>query len=471
MNMKFVNRSQELNELRQIEQLAQKKRFVAALYGLRRVGKTRLLLEFIQKKGVYFFVNKNKTSQDLLNEFEAILKDKKILTDLETLRTWEDFFETIAQRTTLPIVLDEFQNFAFVEPAVFGMLQKTIDLNEEKPGLIILCGSQIGLMKKLFQNSKEPLYGRIKKKIRLQPLGLPDCFQFTDELNMDKETAVKTYLLFGGYPKYFVTIEDFGLQGKTAEEIVDALFLAKNAPLEDEVIGILSQEFGGRSGTYYSILEAIANGNNTLSSIAGYLNTPATSITRQIQELKEQFDLIRLEMPYAGKRGQYRINHPVMDFWFSQVYRNYSDYVARKPEFTNQLRQNLNAYFGRRFELAARQFLIGKLGLTHANAQWGRTPSEPKGRNAYEIDLVGNNQGAATYAFEFKWDELNAQKALGVVQRLRDKAAYVPLPPDATFGIVAKRLHGKKILQEKGILAYDLNDLEKRLPDAQIMPA
>ena len=54
--MRFVDRERELKELKEIEALSKKKLFVVALYGLRRVGKTRLLLEFLKSKGIYFFV-------------------------------------------------------------------------------------------------------------------------------------------------------------------------------------------------------------------------------------------------------------------------------------------------------------------------------------------------------------------------------------------------------------------------------
>jgi hypothetical protein len=179
-------------------------------------------------------------------------------------------------------VFDDFKNFLEVDPSILGTLQKHIDLHESNPGLIVLAGSLIGLMKKMFQQSKEPLYGRIKRGYKINPLSISSCFEIGQELNLEKPELLKLYFLFGGYPKYYVAVEDFDLKGKTALEIVDYLFLSKSAPLEEEVNTILSQEFGGRSGIYYSILEAIAMGNNRLSSIAGYLNVPSTSITRQM---------------------------------------------------------------------------------------------------------------------------------------------------------------------------------------------
>ena len=75
--LRFIDRKAELNELNAITKLSNKKLFVLAIYGLRRVGKTRLLLEFLKNGGLYFFVNRNKTSDDLLLEFQEILKANK----------------------------------------------------------------------------------------------------------------------------------------------------------------------------------------------------------------------------------------------------------------------------------------------------------------------------------------------------------------------------------------------------------
>lgn len=456
--MRFINRKAELNELNAIEKLSCKKLFVVAVYGLRRVGKTRLLLEFLKERGLYFFVNRNKTSDDLLLEFQEILKTKKVLGELEVLPSWEKFFEVCTTRQLPPLVFDEFQNFVEIEPSILGALQKNIDLHENNPGLIILAGSLIGLMKKTFQNAKEPLYGRIKQGIRISPLALSSCFAVGKELNLGKTELLKLYLLFGGYPKYYTTIEDFDLKGKDALEIVDSLFLSKNAPLDEEVNIILSQEFGGRSGIYYSILEAIALGNNRLSSIAGYLNVPATSITRQIGDLKDNFELIQIEKPYHGKRGIYLIKHPLLEFWFSQIYKNFSDYASRNPKFILKVKENLNCYYGRAFERAAREFLVTKLRLSKAQKQWGRIPTAEKGQDTYEIDLIGNNE-KASYVFEIKWQELQYAETLRLLEQLITKAKFVQkLPANVLFGIVAKKIEQKEKLREAHYLVYDLDD-------------
>lgn len=453
-----MDRQNELKELKEIEALSKKKLFVVAVFGLRRVGKTRLLLEFLKNQGFYFFVNRNKTSADLLNEFQAILKKNGVLGGLESVGSWDGFFDVLMKRNTPPIVFDEFQNFNFVEPSVFGVMQKNIDLNENKPGLIIVSGSLIGLMKNLFKSSKEPLYNRIKKGFKLEPLRLESGLEIGNELNLAKEELLKLYCIFGGYPKYFVAIEDFDLKAKKADEILEALLFSKDAPFEDEVNNILSQEFGARSGTYYSLLEAIANGNNTLSTMASYLNTGPTSITRQVKELKDYFELIEFEMPYDGKRGLYRIRHPLIQFWFSQIYKNYSDYVSRNPDFMEKLKKNLNTAYGHAFESVAREFLTNKLKPKEAKRQWGKIQDAKKGENTYEIDLIAKNANE-TFAFEFKWSKLTHQQAIHTLSQLEQKTNYLPKKITALkLGIVAQKIEEKQKLRNQGFLAFDLDD-------------
>ena len=167
--MKFVNREKELEYLKETRELSKRKLFTLAITGLRRVGKTRLIREFMDKKDLYFFVNKNKTSLSLLKDFQEVLRENKIITEFEELKNWREFFKIIFERYNGIVVFDEFQNFFHVDTSIFGILQEFIDKYEEqkKDLLIIFCGSLIGLMKKIFQDSKEPLYGRIKENYSL----------------------------------------------------------------------------------------------------------------------------------------------------------------------------------------------------------------------------------------------------------------------------------------------------------------
>ena len=188
------------------------------------------------------------------------------------------------------------------------------------------------------------------------------------------------------------------------------------------------------------------------------MSTNPTSITRQIKELKDYFEIIELEMPFEGKRGIYKIKHPLIQFWFSQIYKNYSDYASRKPEFIESLKNNLNGVYGNAFESSAKEFLKNKLGLKEAKRQWGKIQGAQKGKNAYEIDCMGKD-GKNIYAFEFKWQELSYKETIGVLRNLETKTGYLNKKlANVKLGIVAKHIENKQKIKNEGYFTYDLED-------------
>ena len=128
--MHFIDRGQEIKLLRNCRRLSENKPYTLAIYGLRRVGKTRLILETLKEKDPYFFVNKYKTSESLLSEYEASLKAQGVLSELEGLGSWGDFFKILFERFKGTVAFDEFQNFIEVDKSVYGILQKNLDLYE-----------------------------------------------------------------------------------------------------------------------------------------------------------------------------------------------------------------------------------------------------------------------------------------------------------------------------------------------------
>jgi AAA+ ATPase superfamily predicted ATPase len=469
--MKFIDREEELRALSETEELSKRKFWIVAITGPRRVGKTRLVLEFMKDRGLYFFVNRNKSSEALLSEFSELLRQKGVIGELEEIKSWDSFFETLVRRYRGVVVFDEFQNFTFVDRSVFGILQKTFDLNEDKPLLMILTGSTTGLMKRLFQSRKEPLYGRIKRRLELRPLDFPSTVRMCRELGFEKlEDAISLYSIFGGYPRYYVAIEDHGLEGRSLEEILEVFFFQKNAVLEDEVQVILHQEFGRRSGLYYSILEAVASGNHSLSEIASYLRTGITSITRQVKELVDYFGILRIERPLlrGEKKGLIFINHPLLHFWFRFFYKNYSLYERRDPALKRIVSEQLNSFIGLRFEELCREFIVHRmvatspLHFTKFGKQWGKIPGGEKGKNVFDIDIVALSEEGTMLLMESKWQDLRLREAREILNELKQKAEYIQYScKRREFGLIAKRIEGKERLKEEGYFAFDLADLER----------
>ncbi len=468
--MQFINREKEIEYLKESLDLAKNKLFSLSISGLRRVGKTRLVLEILKDKDLYFFVNKNKESSNLLSEYEEILKKRGIIKELELFRNWDDFFRVIFEDVNGVVVFDEFQNFLNIDKAVFGILQKFIDLNENRKNLLLIfMGSTVGLIKKIFSDSKEPLYGRLKRKLNLKPLSFEECIKMCNNVSInDIQEAVILYSLFGGYPKYYVSIEDESLKGASVLEIIERFFFQENAVMEEEIPQILSLEFGRRAGIYYSILSAISNGNTRISQIASFLRKKESAITRQMDELVNYFEIVGIESPLIRGRNLFYIKHQLMNFWFKYFYPHLSSYKRREEWIKNKIMNDLNSFVGRGFEILCRELFEKVVPFKYENIgrQWGKIPNAPKDKNQYEIDIVALNEKTKEILFcECKWRE--KVNALEVINELKEKSGYVDWYKDKrkeSYAVFAKSFSKRiKDFEGKRVYCFDLRDIGKIL--------
>jgi AAA+ ATPase superfamily predicted ATPase len=241
------------------------------------VGKTRLIREVAG--GHYFFVDK-KSSSLLLKEFSESL-EASLGTFVPKFTNWDDLVRYLfeySKEKHIVAVFDEFQNFKYVDPSVFSIFQKHWDAySTSSKILLVFIGSYVGLMKKIFTEEKEPLYGRITARIDLKPLK----YKFTRQICLDlgiteEEDMAKLYATFGGVPRYYQLIEEYGLSDY--EDILKTLVFADNAVLRDEARQILGGELGRNYTTYFSILEAISFGKNTLKEISDFTGVEMKSL-------------------------------------------------------------------------------------------------------------------------------------------------------------------------------------------------
>ncbi len=465
--MKFINREKETDLLKETKSLSSEKLYSISIYGLRRVGKTRLILEFMCDKDIYFFVNKNKTARSLLDEYQETIRKKGILSEYESIGNWEDFFKILFERYTGTIAFDEFQNFLFVDKSVFGTLQKHIDLYENKKNLhLIFTGSTIGLIKSLFTDAKEPLHGRLKRQLHLKPMSFSNTGRMCAALDIkDTREIIKLYSVFGGFPRYYVSIEDENLKGKKFEQILEKFFFTENALFENEVMTILSLEFGKRCGVYYDILASIACGCTRISEIASNIGKKDTDIMRQLDELIHRFEIVSVEKQMTGSKKILYINHPLMNFWFRFFYKNLSDYKRRDIRLIEKIKKDFNNYMGLRFEYVCREFIAGcnMLPFTYEimGREWGKIPGKPKGENQYEIDIVALNEATKQILFsECKWRE-NAD-AKKILNELKEKSKFVQWNNETRkeyFAIFAKSFREK--IKEPDVMLFDLDDIGK----------
>jgi hypothetical protein len=94
------------------------------------------------------------------------------------------------------VIFDEFQNLLKVNPLIFSKIQKFWDKYQaETHVLFVVIGSYVGLIKKIFKDRKEPLFGRADFLFNLKPFTF---FQTRGFIGRDLEECIQIYAILGG---------------------------------------------------------------------------------------------------------------------------------------------------------------------------------------------------------------------------------------------------------------------------------
>ena len=469
--VKFYDRETELALLRALTQRSEQFSQFTAILGRRRVGKTELVRQHLENRGLYFFVEKRPPTA-LLSEFSAALKSH--IAHAPAFANWKDFFVFLfveTQRRPAIVVFDEFQNFLAVDPSVYSILQGVWDEWHKRSNIhLIAIGSVVGLMKKVFQDAKEPLYGRLTQEIDLGPLPLEAVYRIAEDLGfLSPEDILTLYGIFGGMPRYYEIIESLGLGGTPIRQILHRALFVPFAPFRNEMLDIILSEFGGAAHTYLAILEAIATGKTRLSEIAGPVGLPATSLSKYLRELSGLFDLIEREVPvtersWRTKKSRYKIRDPFITFWMRFIYRQLSIYeLGNFSYFLHRLDTYVSEFMGIAFENITRELLLDLNRQNrapfcfHRIGRWWDRQSE--------IDLVAlNRETGQTLFVECKWASQPVDT--GVLNTLKRRAQN--LHADRAFYLIASKSGFTPALKNRRdprLYLWDLNDIAKLLTE------
>lgn len=254
----FVDRKVELATLE--DEWMQPGFRLVAVYGRRRIGKTRLLTQWIkQHRGVYYTATQL-SYQLLSREFsETVGRMLGIYVDPnDIIRGLEDL---ASRRDRVAVILDEFQYIAEADPGVMSRLQRSIDKTLGETNLfLVLSGSSVSFFEKELLGYKAPLHGRRTRQIHLRPMRILEAIGFWPGMNIID--ATRAYSVVGGTPAYLSLTR----HAKTIGEVVSRVYTPGSILLE-EAENYLRQEMR-EPKSYASILKAVATGRTMISEIA-----------------------------------------------------------------------------------------------------------------------------------------------------------------------------------------------------------
>jgi AAA+ ATPase superfamily predicted ATPase len=316
--MDFVDREDELARLDGLAGPG-----LAVLWGRRRVGKTRLLLEWNRRRGGLYTVADQSAASIQRRYLAEALASKLPGFDEVEYPDWRALLRALARSAGQggfkgPLILDEVPYLVASTPSLPSVLQGFVDHEAKDAGLLLLLsGSSQRMMQGLALDASAPLYGRARETFQLKPLRAGWSKQ---GLGLrDPVDCVRAFSVWGGIPWYWELAERFG---PDLERAVDELVLDPMGPLHSEPDRLLLEELPSAS-TLRPLLDAIGAGAHRLSEIAGRIGQPATSLSRPLGRLVE-LGLVRREQSFGehertGKRALYRIDDPFFRFWFRVV--------------------------------------------------------------------------------------------------------------------------------------------------------
>ncbi|WBB82213.1 ATP-binding protein [Micromonospora sp. WMMD882] len=382
--------------------------------GRRRVGKSRLVEEFVERAGVpYLFFTASAqpaVAADLALFVEAAaastLPGAALLTAQQP-RTWDAALTLLA--TALPIdrpsvvVLDEMPYLIATDPGFEGTLQKVFDRElSRRPVLLICVGSDLAMMEALNDYGR-PFHQRATELV-VPPLSPTDA---RDLLDLPAAEAFDAHLVTGGLP---LILDEWPAGASLFDYLAEAVTDPTSALL---VSGerALAAEFPSAAQPG-AVLRAIGSGERTFSLImraAGDL--PQASLTRALRTLTAK-RVVEAATPLStrpSRETRYSVVDPYLRFWLSFLGPYLAEIERGRGDLTlARIRANWTSWRGRAVEPVIREALRrlpdGFLPpeTTVVGGYWTRT-------NDPEIDLVGADREPVarriTFVGSVKWQE------------------------------------------------------------------
>lgn len=442
----FIDR---IDDLAKLEEIADSNRAELVLfYGRRRVGKSRILIEFARKtKAIYLLADASENILDILA--------KQVGEEFVRFSNWEDFFEFVYKSKHKIIIIDEFQYLYQINKAWPTILQRWWEKIKDTNKKIILCGSIISTIYKIAMGYGSALYGRKTREIHIAPIK----FRFIKEFfpNYSVEQLIEAYSIVGGVPRY---LEEFDTKFGIDENIRNKI-LEKTSFLYNEPTNLLFEEFR-TPASYSSIFQAISEGYTKFNEISEVSKIQSHRLPKYLTIL-ERVGLIEKEIPIGDKKvriksTRYKIKDNFYNFWFKFIFKNKSMIEqGLQNEVFALIKKDFWSYVGKVFEDVCKELIIEEklFDVTKIGRWWYKDK---------EIDIIGLNEKTEETVFcECKWQEnVDVER---IIKELNEKAKYFRLNDEnknEKFAVFAKSFKNRIVeFEGKKVYCYDLSDIEK----------
>ncbi len=397
--MQFFGRESEIALLKRIRNAASQSARFTVVTGRRRIGKTALLRHVLDD-GAIPYLHLPITRQPekaLCADFQEEIEQVLHLGILGAASRFADLFSNImaaSRGRQFTLVLDEFQEFERINPAIFGQMAAIWDKYHAESHInLVVCGSINRMMNRIFFDEGEPLYGRTTGHIALKPFKPSELKKILSTFNPNwtPDDLFSLWTVSGGVARYVDMMMTEG--AVTRDGMLHAIF-AQGSPYLVEGRAILAEEFGADYGTYFTILSSIASGVTTTSEMKTAIGTDVNGF---LTKLEKHYSLVSKKQPLFAKETSkdchYQIDDCFFRFWFRFVHRNRGLMELERFERMLEIAErDFNVFGGYALERYFYWKFVEDSSYTAMGSWWNR-----KGEN--EIDLVCFDEAAGRLDF------------------------------------------------------------------------
>lgn len=268
--MEFIGRKKELSSLDLL--LKKKSASLVVIRGRRRIGKSRLIKEFISGKKSWIFSGSPPvtgiTKQRQLDAFSTQISQNLNIPKIQA-SEWTELFSFLgnqAKNQKIIVVFDEISWMGSEDPDFLGQLKTAWDLYfSSNPQLIlIICGSVSSWIEENILKSTG-FVGRVSVDMVLEGLSVAESGEFwmKQKNRVSAYEKLKILSITGGVPKYLEEL----IPSQSAEDNIHRLCFEPNGLLFREFDQIFSDLFSNRAQSYNNIVKTLAYAPLTLNEI------------------------------------------------------------------------------------------------------------------------------------------------------------------------------------------------------------
>jgi hypothetical protein len=236
----LVGRKIERAELQ--DALASGRPELIAVHGRRRVGKTFLIRAVFAEQLCFELTGMRDAKLKVQLENFTRTIASLVSYPLATPASWVDAFdilkrfliEELAKGSRKVVFLDELPWLASARSGFLSALDHFWNSfgSRQQNLILVICGSAASWMIVNVLHQKGGLHNRVTRTIALKPFNLHETEAFLSGrgIALDRHQILELFMAVGGIPYYL----DYSRKGRSAAQLIDAMFFTPNAPLRDE---------------------------------------------------------------------------------------------------------------------------------------------------------------------------------------------------------------------------------------------